>query len=107
METAVARTVTLFEFSVFFSVIAATIAGATAGARHGAVGLILGGLGGIAIGFISVLVATSPMALVSRLESRGLRANFDALVGSLSLFVLVPLAPVGAGIASWWLIRLF
>lgn len=98
---------TLIEFSVFFSVIAGTIAGATAGARHGAPGLVLGGVGGLATGLISVAVALSPMALLSRVEAQGLRAKLDGLLAGLALFVLVPFAPVGTCIAAWCLIRLF
>ena len=105
-STATSAAVTLIEFSAFLSVIVGSITGAVAGARHGALGLVLGGVGGLASGFISFMAALSPMGLVSRGEARGLRAEFDELVLAVGFF-LIPFAPVGAGLATWWLVRLF
>ena len=98
--------VTLFEFSVFFSVVFGAGTGAFAGARHGALGFLFGGVAGVAIGFACCVLAMSPMAVVSRGHSTGLRAWLDGLVGGVSLFIFVPAAPFGAGLAAWWLVRL-
>ena len=104
--SAVKQPVTLFEFSVFFSVLFGAGTGAFAGARHGALGFLLGGVAGLAIGFASCVLAMSPMAVLSRGQATGLRAKLDGLVGGVSLFFLVPVAPFGAGLAAWWLVRL-
>lgn len=79
--------------------------GAVGGARHGLLGIILGGAGGVVCGSISFVAVLSPLALMS-LEPRGLRAKFENLVAGLGLFVLIPIAPVGAGFATWSIVHL-
>lgn len=98
--------VTLFEFSVFFSVLFGAGTGAFAGGRHGVLGFLLGGFAGVAIGFASCALAMSPMAVLSRGHATGLRAKLDGVVGGVSFFILVPIAPFGVGLAAWWLVRL-
>lgn len=97
---------TLFELSSFACTLIGAIAGAAAGSTRGVLGIILGGAGGLVIGQLTYLAAMSPMGLMSLEQKVGLRARFDNALAGLVLFVLAPLAPVGAGFASWWLVHL-
>lgn len=96
----------LFELSAFLCVLVGGITGAVAGALHSPLGFVLGGAGGLAVGFCSFMGAMSPLALVGGAETRDIPEKLVNVAAGTSFFVLIPFAPIGAGIASWWLVRL-